>query len=299
MSSSDPIKIPVPSVEENTAGSSSALPQDQLDLTQDQEDQQFADAVAPTLENNFGQPNKSKSESTTTYGGRLAKYITEQQSSISIVKNNYYQLIDESEDGVFVGFEIAVNNSKCIFEVVLFGDNLTTPFTVNNFSMNQLLSLGRGLTPGDVAILPTDESQDMRGQQDSLFPWLARYKDDQETDHLGFEDRMMVLRFNPTTYVPYKRIFVNIKNTDTNNVLTVSSLTLIRIVYVEREVPGRPPSISNRGQFSSDLEGIELTDAQQLQLRRKQLSNSDYSFSDAPLDVPATPPVQEQSEYDG
>lgn len=227
----------------------------------------------------------SSTQSTGVYQGKVVKFITNQLFNVNIVKNDVFNLIDEIEEGAVKGFEIAVNSSKVIFEVVLFGDDLTRPYIINNYTMQKLLQLGRGLTPGEVVLLPTQQSQDIRGQRDDEFPWLSRYKDDDTSDHLGSTDRIMVLRYSPGIYEPYQRIVVNIRNTDSSNTISVTDLTFSRIVYIKREDPfAGPPKVSHRGPFSNV--NVELDDKQQLDRKRKKLSNMQYTFSLPPPKIP-------------
>jgi hypothetical protein len=205
----------------------------------------------------------------------VSKYVTEQQFDVTIVSDNSYEVIDESELGQLIGAQITVDNENIAFEIILYGDELTTPRIINNYTMDKLLELGYGLTPGEIEPMPDDRSQDIRGQQDALFPWLARYKIDDQEDHQGISDKRITLKFTPTIPVPYRRIVVRIRNTDSEEDANVINMSVIRTIFLSKEDPNAtPPIVGNRAQFGNvDVEVDEQ------ELRRKKLSNFNYDFN--------------------
>ena len=130
-----------------------------------------------------------------------------------------------SEDGLLVGFEMATNKSAMLMQIVVYGDNVTTPRVINNLTVNDLLRLGRGMTPGEAEKVVTGRSKDPMGQENPLFPWIARWKDDQLADDTGYSDRFFTLRFTPAVYVPYKRVVINVINNNPEEEATIISLS--------------------------------------------------------------------------
>jgi hypothetical protein len=189
--------------------------------------------------------------STFFYQGRLAKYLHDEQANLTISHDTIYPITSESEDGLLVGFEIATNKAEVIMEVIIYGDNIATPFTINNFTMKELLALGRGITPGDAEPAVNLRSKDPIGIESSLYPYIARWKDELLADYLGFTDRKIVLRFTPSERIPYKRIIVNIKNTNTEESANIQTFTLTRIIFQDAKESGIAPPIKNRGLFGA------------------------------------------------
>ena len=146
------------------------------------------------------------------YEGRIAKYIHDERINVTVLPFLTYPVTDEVEDGLLVGFEMATNKSAMLMQIVVYGDNVTTPRVINNLTINDLLRLGRGMTPGEAEKVVTGRSKDPMGQENPLFPWIARWKDDQLADDTGYADRFFTLRFTPAVYVPYKRVVINVIN---------------------------------------------------------------------------------------
>ena len=165
------------------------------------------------------------------YQGRNAKYIPDDRINVDIPANTNYPVVDEVEDGLLVGFEMATNKPEMLLQIVVYGDNQTTPRIINNFTINDVLRLGRGLTPGDVEPNPDNRSKDQMGKDNPLYPWLARYKGDNLADFTGYADQYYVLRFTPSVYVPYKRILVNIFNKNPTDTASLINFSILRIVF--------------------------------------------------------------------
>ncbi len=169
------------------------------------------------------------------YQGRTAKYIHDERINVTVLPFLTYPVTDEVEDGLLVGFEMATNKSEMLLQIVVYGDNSTTPRVINNLTINDLLRLGRGLTPGDAEKTPNGRSRDTMGQDNPLYPWVARWKDDEFADDTGYADKFFTMRFTPAVYVPYKRIVINVVNNNPTDVATIISLSATRIVFEGKE----------------------------------------------------------------
>ena len=70
-----------------------------------------------------------------------------------------------------------------------------------------MIRRGRGLTPGDVEILPGGRSKDSAGTPRRYYPYISRYKDDELIDYLGDSRRFFTFVYEPAIPMPYS--FVN------------------------------------------------------------------------------------------
>lgn len=168
------------------------------------------------------------------YQGRSAKYIIVEQNNTTILASLNTPVTDETEEGLLVGFELATNKAEVLLQVVVYGDNSTTPRAINNFTITDLRRLGRGVTPGDSEKNPDGRSKDPMGSDNPLYPWIARFKDEVLADDTGYTDKYYVIRFTPSVYVPYKRIVVTMTNTNITDIATIISLSVTRIVFEDK-----------------------------------------------------------------
>ena len=169
------------------------------------------------------------------YEGRTAKYIHDERINVTVLPFLTYPVTDEVEDGLLVGFEMATNKSEMLLQIVVYGDSSTTPRIINNLTISDLLRLGRGLTPGDAEKTPSGRSRDTMGQDNPLYPWVARWKDDEFEDDTGYADKFFTMRFTPAVYVPYKRIVINVVNNNPTDTATIISLSATRIVFEPKD----------------------------------------------------------------
>lgn len=165
--------------------------------------------------------------------GKIIKQISTQQTNLTLNPNTVYPLFTEDETGDLVGFEITTDSEAVMLQVYTYADNITYPYYINNFTMQTLLQMGRGLTPGEVQILPNGQSQDIKGTPSGVYPYLARYKTDQLIDFTGVVSPAVVLRYEPTIYRSYKRIVANLINTSLTTAATIISMDIQRLIYVE------------------------------------------------------------------
>lgn len=189
--------------------------------------------------------------------GVLTKAITDQLFFHTVPAGSEYALFDDSQNGAIIAFEISTDLPDIILQLYYYADNPSVITYINNLQMHELLSLGRGLTPGEVQILPNFQSQDIAGRPSSTYPYLARFKLDSVPDFTSqFESNtqfnssapLIVLRFEPSAEVKYKRIVGNIINTNPETDATIISMDIKRIVYQDL-APGEtpPPTPQNQG----------------------------------------------------
>lgn len=199
----------------------------------------------------------NRSSSRFVYEGRPADYIADEQSGLTVGPAQTYELFDEDiHSGVILAYEVSTDNPKLALQVQIFGDisQRLKPYNINKFTMNDLLSQGRGLTPGEIEDLPSSQSPDPIGRESPIFPYLARWKTDSFADILGEERVKIVSRYNPTQKVPYNRIVARLVNTDTTTNAFIYDLLIIRVVFLDTQ--NLPRITQNKGFFSTRPEDV-------------------------------------------
>ena len=212
------------------------------------------------------------------YGELLVKKINEFQFNITVSPNTTYSIVDTANEagGELQGFRVATNRPELIMQVTVYGDS-PSPDIINAFTMQELLSRGAGITPGDAEVQPQLRSKDPTGVPNGLFPWLARYKDETLADYLGYADRRIVLMYTPNTYDVYTRLVVNLVNTSTTDAAIVQEITVRRLVYQESVPVEAPRRIMNRGEYSPAAPVVQ------------PVSNMDYETDPTP--APTRPTI--------
>lgn len=178
---------------------------------------------------------------------RIVKQISTQQVNLTVPANTTYKLFNEDEIGDLVGFDVTTDSKDLILQIITYADNLTVPYFVNNFTMETLLQMGRGLTPGEVEILPNGRSQDVKGNPSPVYPFLVRYKTDQLIDFTGTVQPAIVLRYEPVVYRSFKKIVANLINASLSTDAVVISLDIQRLVYVNLAEGEVTPDITQLG----------------------------------------------------
>lgn len=193
--------------------------------------------------------------------GQLVKAVTDQLFFHPIPAGTTYELFDDSQNGALLAFEISTDLPDVILQIYYYADNPTVITYTNNLRMVDLLALGRGLTPGDVATLPNNQTQDIPGKPSNTYPYLARFKLDSEPDFTSqFQSNaqfnpsspLIVLRFEPSQEVKYKRIVGNIINTNPAVDANVISMDIKRIVYQDL-APGEQPPATPQNQGNNQI----------------------------------------------
>lgn len=172
----------------------------------------------------------------TVINNREASYITVRTGSISVSSGAGQELLSQTETGELLGLEATVSNLNLIIEVVLYGDS-NTYYRVNDKSVRQLLERGRGLTVGDVTLLPLGTSPDRRGTPSTVSMFVRRVKDDTIADYFGNTAKTYTVAYEPTVPFQYKAIYVNVRNNSTTTA-SVTDFEFHRIVYRDLEPGG-------------------------------------------------------------
>ena len=227
--------------------------------------------------------------------GKFKKlYLHDYQADIDVSVGNRYQITDEEGPGQIVAFECATDNPDLIVEAFVYGDNISVKRVVNQFSMYELLRLGRGLTPGDIETNPDGRSKDTKGSKDDQYPWIARWKIDTGVDETGSSLKYIVCRFTPTVYQPYRRMIVNLFNASQTDVARIHTFSLTRFFFERVPLPGeQPPARRNTGD-ASWVEGSVVKEGAEYS---EDLS---YEFK-TPPNVPSSDSIkqpQEQSVFE-
>lgn len=224
-------------------------------------------------------------------GGKFKKlYLHDSQANIDVSIGIRYEITDEEGPGQIVAFEVATDNPDLILECFVYGDNISVKRIVNQFSMYELLRLGRGLTPGEVELNPDGRSKDPPGRKDDQYPWLARWKVDSGPDTTGSTKKYIVCRFTPSVYQPYRRMIVNLYNASKTNVARVHALSLTRFFFEKIVGPDEgPKSPRNTGDASWVERKVINEDAEYSE-------DIDYTFKTPPNQLSSDDVVQPESQ---
>jgi hypothetical protein len=175
----------------------------------------------------------------TKYEGRPAYRVETSTKQLNIEsQKDIPQPIDATEDGVLVGFTVAVNHPAIRVTAVLYGQDGTFT-TLNDVTMKEVTYLGRGLTQGQAeSVSPQGASLDQKGEKDDIWPWIQRYRYTYSLAHLsdtyanvrGTEfDKWIVLAYTPQIKEPYSRFFLTITNTAaTDQLIHVMQISRIK-----------------------------------------------------------------------
>lgn len=178
------------------------------------------DASRSTLASPFYSPPKQ----VTQY------YVMEETTTISLAAQSFEEVINEAEDGELLAIEAKTSSPLVTIEIVVYGMG-NSPNVINDYSINDLVELGRGLTPGDVEELPGNRSKDTAGTPLRYYPYVGRYKSDVLVDFFGKQRQTYVFRYEPSIPMPYSSIIVNVKNTSTESDKTVDFVNIHRRVF--------------------------------------------------------------------
>jgi hypothetical protein len=129
-----------------------------------------------------------------------------------------------------LAIEAVTSSPQVTIEVVIYGLG-NSPNIINDYSIDEMIRRGRGLTPGEVEVLPGGRSKDPSGVPRRYYPYVARYKADTLIDHLGDTRAYFVFAYEPAVPLPYSSLIVNVKNTSTEGGKTVDSVNIHRRVY--------------------------------------------------------------------
>lgn len=224
--------------------------------------------------------------------GRFKKlYLHDEQANIDVSIGNRYEIVDENGPGQIVGFECATDNPELILQCVVFGDNVSVRRNINSFTMNELLRLGRGLTPGEVELNPDGRSKDPPGTKDDQYPWLSRWKIDTSPDSTLSDKQYIVCRFTPTVYQPYRRLVIHLFNSSKTTVAHIHTLSVTRFYF--EHIPTADEKPPRRG--SPDTYQVEKNVTPDTEYADDQLS---YEFKTPPNELSSDQVSQPQEDFE-
>jgi len=183
-------------------------------------------------------------QSKTTWGGVPAFRIDIATANITLAAGEELaNPLDVSENGVLLGWSIAVNDPGMKITSIIYGDNSTST-TLWDDTIEAISYMGRGLTEGQAkAVAPGqyNYSLDAQGQLDHMWPYLQRYRSTPSLyamqNNLQYEDYVstrddvwLVAVYSPSIKEGYSRVFLNIKNTGSESRM-ILRLQLSRIKF--------------------------------------------------------------------
>lgn len=201
----------------------------------------------------------------TTYQGRSAYRIDTATKQLNITAtNDIPNPIDVEEDGVLIGFTIAVNDPLIRVTAILYGEQGSFT-TLNDMTMREVTFLGRGLTQGQAeSVSPQGDSLDQKGIKDDIWPWIQRYRHTYSLAHLtdtytnvrGTEfDKWIVLAYTPQIKESYNRFFLTITNTASTDQL-IHTMQISRIRFANRPsaiYDDQPSTVAARLDFGNTM----------------------------------------------
>ncbi len=199
-------------------------------------------------------------------------YVITETTTVDLAAQSYEELVNEAEDGEILAIEAVTSSPLITVEIVIYGVG-NSPNIINDYSINKMVSLGRGLTPGDVEILPGGRSKDTTGLPLQYYPYVARYKSDTLVDFMLESRQTYVFRYEPSVPLTYSSIIINVKNTSTESNKTVDSVNIHRRVYENPfadNLVGRP------------IESYELFKQQQQQQQQEQIPTAPINPNESP-----------------
>jgi hypothetical protein len=190
-------------------------------------------------------------ESKTSYNGVPAYRIDISTANIAVPAGmTMANPIDVTENGVLIGWTVAVNDPAMKITSIIYGDNSTST-TLWDDTIEALTYLGRGLTQGAAeAIAPgtIPYSLDQAGVKDDIWPWIQRYRNTysitaiqnnlQYSDVSGTADDIwLVASYTPSIKEGYSRVSLSVTNTGQNNPRLILRLQMSRIKFQPTTTP--------------------------------------------------------------
>jgi hypothetical protein len=209
--------------------------------------------------------------------------------NVFVEPQDSYKILDKAERGELIYAEIATNSTLVIPEIILYNEREEPVTVINNRTFQELLSLGRGLTPGGVQPTSTGQTQDERGTFIPNMFHVGRYKDDQLSDWIDTAnenenpDRYIVGRFVATIPFPYSIVTFYLKNTTTDTAKKIYSASICRTVYESNEekekIDVNVENIKSIEVFGDelDVEPEEMPIVEQHNVAEREETNVDYT----------------------
>lgn len=179
---------------------------------------------------------------TTTYNGMPAYRIQTSVKQLTIPNGQSLpNPLDYTENGVLLAFTVAVNDPLFEVDCVVYGQD-NSPTILNDTTMQQVTSLGRGLTQGQAeSVGPQGQSLDQQTVKDDTWPYIQRYRHTYSLQAIlanatyaqvagTLDDEWIVLNYSPNVKEGYTRFFLDVTNTSANDRM-IHLLQVSRIKY--------------------------------------------------------------------
>jgi hypothetical protein len=189
-------------------------------------------------------------ESKTSYQGVPAYRIDISTANISVPAGQTMpNPVDVTENGVLIGWTVAVNDPSMKITSIIYGDNSTST-TLWDDTIQAITYLGRGLTQGAAEAVAPGQYQyslDQAGVKDDIWPWIQRYRSTYSLyaiqNMLTYaqvagtaDDIWLVAAYTPSIKEGYSRVSLSVTNTGSNNRL-ILRLQMSRIKFQPTTTP--------------------------------------------------------------
>ena len=213
------------------------------------------------------------------FEGRLVKYSSTIIENVDVPQNAEMPgFIDLYEEGRLMAFSVTCNDSSMI-PVCKVQNDQGSENNINDLSFLECVNHGRGMTYSEatstIKVNGLVQSRDVSGQTMTAFPYVARFKDTVTGNFTNYEDykgtvndKFYVMKYEPTIYPPYRRLYFNVINNSELGARSVNRLEIKRLIYVEQQKATDIPDLS--------------TDFTQLDSEIEKLSNSMISGNNIP-----------------
>lgn len=225
------------------------------------------------------------------FEGRLVKYSSTIIESIDIPQHaDMPGLIDLYEEGRLMAFSVTCNDSNMV-PVCKIQNDVGSENNINDLSFLECVNHGRGMTYSEalstIKVNGIVQSRDVSGQHMSAFPYVARFKDTvtgnvtNYADYKGtVNDKFYVMKYEPTIYPPYRRLYFNVVNNSTLGNRSVNRLEIKRLIFIEQgKVEDAPDIDTDFTQLDSEISKIR-NDMMMGDSGSKPSSQSNYSSSE-------------------
>jgi hypothetical protein len=210
--------------------------------------------------------NFFKSQYVTSYFYKDKKilYAYTYLSNITIPPSTSVGIVDVEENGEMTFWEVAMDSQTTIPYVTMYGDD-ESQYVCNDNSPNDLVTLGRGMCPGDVKLVGSVSPDTSAKAAIWNVPYIARYKADTTADAIGKTTPTFVMRFYGQLPVPYRRFTMNIQNTSSTVTTNVLRIYVIRTIY--EQIPTeqtKQENITRKRRETEDIADIEPRGMQEI-----------------------------------
>ena len=165
----------------------------------------------------------------------VARYVMYSTNMVTVAPSSRFKLFAQSEYGDLLGFIFELTNPNAVVEVAISGDN-DTFYLLNDLSVAEMVSQGRGVGAGDATNLPSGQAQDVQCTPNNVFPYVSRYKNDNVADFTGNPSPLFAVMYTPSVPIRYTGLTVAVRNGDTSLNATVNRAQINRIVYQQEKL---------------------------------------------------------------